>query len=74
MGGLTHTAALAAGIMLALSNVVALAAKDGSAHGADGFPATPFEYARMVEPELGVPPRINLGAQTRQGGKGQGAR
>ena len=61
MGGLTHAAALVAGIMLALSNVVALAAKDGSAYGADGFPATPFEYARMVEPELGVPPRIDLG-------------
>ena len=25
-----------------------------------GFPGTAFEYARMVEPNLGVPPRINL--------------
>ena len=27
-----------------------------------GFPATAFEYAKMVEPQLGVPPRIDLGA------------
>ena len=27
---------------------------------APGFPATAFEYAKMVEPLLGVPPRINL--------------
>ena len=26
-----------------------------------GFPATAFEYARMVEPLLGVPPRVDLG-------------
>jgi len=26
-----------------------------------GFPATAFEYAKMVEPLLGVPPRIDLG-------------
>ena len=26
-----------------------------------GFPKTAFEYAKMVEPELGVPPRIDLG-------------
>jgi hypothetical protein len=26
-----------------------------------GFPATAFEYAKMVEPELGVPPRVDLG-------------
>ncbi|MEM6570689.1 MAG: hypothetical protein AAF957_19920 [Planctomycetota bacterium] len=26
-----------------------------------GFPATAYEYARMVEPELGVPPRVDLG-------------
>jgi hypothetical protein len=25
-----------------------------------GFPRTAFEYAKMVEPELGVPPRIDL--------------
>ena len=24
------------------------------------FPETAYEYARMVEPELGVPPRVNL--------------
>ena len=24
------------------------------------FPKTAFEYAKMVEPELGVPPRVNL--------------
>ena len=27
-----------------------------------GFPATAFDYAKMVEPELGVPPKIDLGA------------
>ncbi len=26
-----------------------------------GFPRTAFEYAKMVEPELGVPPRVDLG-------------
>ena len=26
-----------------------------------GFPANAFEYAKMVEPQLGVPPRIDLG-------------
>ena len=25
-----------------------------------GFPKTAFEYAKMCEPELGVPPRVNL--------------
>ena len=25
-----------------------------------GFPKTAFDYARMVEPELGVPPTVNL--------------
>ena len=34
-------------------------------HGSDpagkSFPETAFEYARMVEPELGVPPRVDLG-------------
>jgi hypothetical protein len=29
---------------------------------APGFPKTASEYARMVEPELGVPPRIDLSA------------
>lgn len=37
------------------------AAEGRTAYAADGFPATAFEYARMVEPELGVPPRIDLG-------------
>ena len=27
-----------------------------------GFPATAHEYAKLVEPILGVPPKINLGA------------
>ena len=26
-----------------------------------GFPKTAYEYAKMVEPELGVPPRVDLG-------------
>ncbi|MEE3371540.1 MAG: hypothetical protein VX346_19565 [Planctomycetota bacterium] len=26
----------------------------------DGFPETAFEYAQMCEPELGVPPKVNL--------------
>jgi len=31
---------------------------DGSTHN---FPATAIEYAKMVEPDLGVPPRVDLG-------------
>ena len=31
---------------------------DGSTHN---FPATAYEYAKMVEPDLGVPPRVDLG-------------
>lgn len=31
-----------------------------AAHREPGFPKTAFEYAKMVEPELGVPPRIDL--------------
>lgn len=37
---------------------------DGQSHSKSaathGFPATAFEYAKMVEPDLGVPPRIDL--------------
>jgi hypothetical protein len=33
--------------------------KSGSA--THNFPATAYEYAKMVEPELGVPPRVDLG-------------
>ncbi len=54
-------AVFGAAITLASLSAVVLAAKDGTAYGADDFPATAFEYARMVEPELGVPPRIDLG-------------
>ncbi len=43
-----------------------LVASDSAEQGFDlypgtGFPKTAFEYAKMVEPELGVPPRIDLG-------------
>ena len=48
----TRVAAFGIGITLDLFNAVVFAAKGGTAHGADGFPATAFEYARMVEPEL----------------------
>lgn len=37
------------------------AAKDSSQAKAHNFPATAFEYAKLVEPDLGVPPRIDLG-------------
>ena len=56
-----QVAVFGAAITLALLSAVVLAAKDGTAYGADDFPATAFEYARMVEPQLGVPPRIDLG-------------
>ena len=29
--------------------------------GSHNFPATAYEYAKLVEPDLGVPPRIDLG-------------
>ena len=35
-------------------------AKRKGAENTHYFPATAFEYAKMVEPELGVPPRVNL--------------
>lgn len=57
----TQVAAFGIGITLALFSAAGSAATGGTADGADGFPATAFEYARMVEPELGVPPRIDLG-------------
>ena len=39
----THVAAFGIGITLALFNAVVFAAKDGTAYGADGFPATAFD-------------------------------
>ncbi len=57
----THVAAFGVGVTLALFGAAVFAAEGGSAYRADGFPATAFEYARMVEPELGIPPRIDLG-------------
>lgn len=36
------------------------AAGDDPAGPTHGFPATAFEYAKMVEEELGVPPRVDL--------------
>ncbi len=36
-------------------------AKGKSQTGKHNFPATAYEYAKMVEPDLGVPPRIDLG-------------
>lgn len=54
-------AVFGAAITLASLSAVVLSAKEGTTYEADGFPATAFEYARMVEPQLGVPPRIDLG-------------
>ena len=37
------------------------AAKNKSQDKAHNFPTTAIEYAKLVEPDLGVPPKINLG-------------
>lgn len=44
----------------AQNNQEPLAKNDSPASQKPGFPATATEYAKMVEPDLGVPPRINL--------------
>ena len=36
-------------------------AKDKSQDAAHNFPATAWDYAKLVEPDLGVPPRVDLG-------------
>ena len=56
-----QAAAFGVGVTLALFSMAVSAAESGTAYAADGFPATAFEYARMIEPELGVPPRIDPG-------------
>ena len=38
----------------------ALKTQEETSRRRTGFPGTAFEYARMVEPELGVPPKVNL--------------
>jgi hypothetical protein len=38
-----------------------VAGSESPASQKPGFPATASEYAKMVEPDLGVPPRIDLG-------------
>ena len=47
--------------MLGAFNALVFAAEGETDHGVNGFPRTAFEYAGMVEPELGVPPRVDLG-------------
>ena len=56
-----NIAAIGLGVMLAAFNALVFAAEGETDHGVNGFPRTAFEYAGMVEPELGVPPRVDLG-------------
>ena len=56
-----HTAAMGFGVTLAAFNPPVFAGERDSVYPAEGFPETAFEYAEMVEPQLGVPPRIDLG-------------
>lgn len=59
--------AVSLGVMLVAFNAVYFAVTGFAAEGkgddryVHNFPATAFEYAKMVESELGVPPRIDLG-------------
>ena len=56
-----HAAAMGFGVTLAAFNAPVFAGERDSVYPAGGFPKTAFEYAEMVEPQLGVPPRIDLG-------------
>ena len=47
-----------ASLSFAVAFVLVDAALDDPGHN---FPPTAFEYAKMVEPILGVPPKIDLG-------------
>ena len=59
--GTTHILAVGFGAALALLHPPVFAVEGGTADPDHGFPETAFEYARRVEPQLGVPPRIDLG-------------
>ena len=57
----TSIATIGLGVTLAAFHAPVFAVEGDTVDPVNGFPTTAFEYARMVEPELGVPPRIDLG-------------